>query len=391
LTTLLYDDGDLQALARAWQKQPTFAWLSRRNGVTEEWLQDRLATLPQAHRDGCFALLTSGTTGEPKLVVGCRRRSEALARLLHTEQELEPVAETVVVLPLTYTYAFVNQWLWSLVLDRKLVRTEGLRDVAGLAMALERCQNAMVCLVGAQLPLMRRVFSDRKFPGVIRLHFAGGAFPQSDLDFVRAIFPNALIYNNYGCAEAMPRLTLRLAGEEERAEDVGPPLPGIRLRCDAASNIQFQSPFACVGQVDEGGFHAFGETDWIATGDLGAVDARGHLVLSGRNSEVFKRYGEKVSLAHLQRTVQAQWTSAVALYREVDSSGEPGHVLLLSPAPERAQVRAILRALRAHHPRAWWPLRVEGVEKMPLLANGKVDVRAAAALPAKVVHWNQRI
>ena len=66
-------------------------------------------------------------------------------------------------------------------------------------------------------------------------------------------------------------------------------------------------------------------------------------------------------------------------------------MLLLSPQPERAQVRGLLRALRSQHPRAWWPLRVEGVDNLPLLDNGKVDVLAAARLDNTTVYWDQRI
>ena len=289
MTTLLFDDGDLRQLTDAWADDSTFAWVSRRGGVDEDWLRSRLALLPEEHRRGRFALLTSGSTGMPKLVVGDRQRTLALADTLHRLQDLEPVAETVVVLPLTYSYAFVNQWVWSQRTGRRLIPTQGVRDVQLLRSALSAATDAMVCLVGAQLTMLRGALAGASYPGVIRVHFAGGAFPQSDLDFVRQTFPNAVIFNNYGCAEAMPRLTLRRADADHRAEHVGPPLPGIELRTDDIGAVLFRSRYRCVGHLDDSGFAAYGDDDWIATGDLGELDAQGCLVLRGRAGEVFKR------------------------------------------------------------------------------------------------------
>ena len=391
MTALLFDDGDLAALNDAWDSEATFAWVSRRSGVDEAWLRARLALLPDKHRRGRFILLTSGSTGLPKLVIGDRQRAETLVELLHKVQDLAEVSQTVVTLPLTYTYAFVNQWLWSRRPGRTLLVTEGLRAPDRLRTALSEASAAMVCLVGAQLPLLRQNLPGARFVGVTRVHFAGGAFPQGELNSVREMFPNAVIFNNYGCAEAMPRLTLRRADAAQEAHDVGPALPGVELRTDGDGRVLFRSPFACVGQIDEAGYKSFAAGEWIPSGDLGEIDARGHLVLRGRANEVFKRYGEKIALPQLLRSVAQVWPEAAVFYREADSSGEPGHVLVLCPQPDNTAVRGILRALRAKHPRTHWPLRIEGVDSLPQLDNGKVDLLATAALADKVVYWNQRI
>ncbi len=391
MTRLLFDDGDLSGLSDAWLGRPSFAWISRRSGVTEQWLQRRLELLPDAHRTDRFILLTSGSTGTPKLVIGDRARTLALADTLHSQQGLEPVTETVVILPLTYTYAFVNQWVWSQRKGRTLVSTAGMRDPQRLREALTETRSAMICLVGAQLPMLRGALASANFPGVIRVHFAGGAFPQQQLDYVRETFPNASIFNNYGCAEAMPRLTMRRADAADRPENVGPALPGVTLRTDPEGRVLFRSRYRCVGHIDDDGFAAYDDDQWLGTGDLGELDASGNLVLRGRSGEVFKRYGEKIALPGLLRSIQTVWSGQAALYREVDLAGEDGHVLVLEPHPDSAALRAIRMYLRATYGRAWWPLRIEGVNHIPLLDNGKVDVRATAALPDRVVCWRQRI
>lgn len=386
-----HSPADLHALDEAWSGGETFAFVPEKSGVEEGWVAAALDALPLELQRDHFALLTSGSTGRPKLVVGEKGRAEALARLLHERQRSEPVAETILVLPLTYCYAFVNQWLWGRVTGRELVHTRGFAHADELRDRLREARDAMLCLVRVQLPLFTDVFGAETFPGVIRVHFAGGAFPQARLAEVARVFPSAAIFNNYGCAEAMPRLTVREARDGDDAADVGTPLEGVELRTAENGELQFRSPFGAVAFVDENGFHAINAHDWTGTGDTGAVGENGHWFLTGRRSEVFKRHGEKISLPLLLESLQHAWPGAAAFYRERDPLGEEGHVLVVAPRPRDEQLRALLQTLRASHPRSHWPLRIESADRLPALPNGKVDVAALPAVEAKIVHWRQRL
>lgn len=385
-----HDPADLAALDEAWSAGATFAFVPEKSGVPAAWLDSALSSIPEDLRTGHFALLTSGSTGRPKLVIGAKARSEALARLLHDVQESEPVAEAILALPLTYCYSFVNQWLWARVMSRRVVQTHGFSQPDTLRDALRRSQSAMICLVGIQVPLIAGYFAAERFEGVIRVHFAGGRFPQNELDVVRRCFPNAAIFNNYGCAEAMPRLTVRHAEEADIGSDVGCPLPGVAMRAGEAGELLFRSPLGAVALIDDEGLHRIAPEDWTATGDLGRIEA-GRVILTGRASEVFKRHGEKIALPILLESVGHSWRGGAAFYRERDSRGEEGHVLVLAPHPGDEATRAILQTFRERHPRALWPLRIESVEQLPSLPNGKVDVGALPSLGNKIVHWRQRI
>jgi acyl-CoA synthetase (AMP-forming)/AMP-acid ligase II len=381
--------GDLSLLDRAWRGLETFVFTPRKSGISDEWIAAAMEQVPEALRGRHFCLLTSGSTGRPKLIIGSRERAEALARLLHSVQESEDAKQAVVLLPLSYSYAFVNQWLWARVCGRTLVPTRGFADPSSLRDALRDTSESLVCMVGGQLRLLADHFAEEQFPGVSRLHFAGGPFPQDRLEELRRTFPSARVFNNYGCAEAMPRLTVRRAEDGASSRDIGRPLPGIELRSDESSALVFRSPFGAVGWIDGEGFHAIERDTWTATGDLGVEVATGRFELLGRAGEVFKRYGEKVSLAALRSTVLGAWRGDAGFYRERDRAGEEGHVLVLAPHPTTTDVRGVLAALRAHHRRPHWPLRIESAERLPLLANGKPDVRAAAA-GERQVHWDQR-
>jgi acyl-CoA synthetase (AMP-forming)/AMP-acid ligase II len=378
-------------LDRAWGAAPTFAVAPERRGADPaRWIERALAHLPRELATDHFGLLSSGSTGRPKLVVGRRSRAEALARLLHDAQASEPVRSTVVTLPFAYCYAFVNQWLWSRQAGRELVPTPGLARPAALEAALEAADGSMLCLIGPQVPLLHQHLPDRTFPGVIRVHFAGGPFPEAWVDEVRRLFPRARIFNNFGCAEAMPRLTVREVAPGEREVGIGRPLPGVELRSDDDGALLFRSPYRAVGWVDDDGFHPVADEDWIPTGDLGRRDPGGEWRVQGRRGQVFKRYGEKIALAQLLATVEGAWPGHATFVRERDPRGEDGHVLVLVPPPDEAAVRAILRAFRSSHPRTHWPLRIESVPSMDFLSSGKIDAGTLAARQDRRVHWRQR-
>ena len=388
-------EGEAEDAARmldeAWNAAETFVYVPRHTGAGAEWVSGALQTLPPALQTDHFALLTSGSTGQPKLVVGAKRRAEDLARALHLAQDSEPVRQTVVTLPLTYCYAFVNQWLWARVHGRELVLTSGFSHPDELKRTLSEANDAMLCMVGAQVPLLEQNLAGSVFPGVRRLHFAGGRFPQDKLATLSGFFPNAEVYNNYGCTEAMPRLTLRRAEASPVASNIGAPLPGVELSIGDGDALLFRSPYGSVGYVDGDGFHAVADADWTPTGDLARQAEDMTWELLGRANEVFKRYGEKVSLPALQSALAERWPGQVAFYRETDSTGELGHVLVVAPTPTPEDVREMQRALRAHFTRAHWPLRIESVETLPRLANGKIDSLSLGQSGEKQVHWRQHI
>ena len=383
--------GNSLLLQTCWSDTSSFVFIPDKRGDDSDWLNRIVGFLPPTLSKDCFGLLTSGSTGEPKLIIGNKARSENLVRLLHDLQDSDPVSETICTLPLTYSYAFINQWLWAQVFDRKLRLTRGFSEPDHLKQALLQSENAMLCMVGGQVQLLRQYFPKAVFPGIIRLHFAGGRFPQEQLEFLGQRFPNARIYNNYGCAEAMPRLTLRAANDASLATHIGFTLPGIEMTSDNEKRLLFRSPYGAVAFIDAAGFHAITPDQWIPSGDLAEPLADGGWHLLGRANEVFKRYGEKISLPQLLTTVKSHWSREAAFYQEVDPSGEQACILVLSPQPDKPEVHQILMAFRKHHTRPHWPLRIESLDRMPLLTNGKIDTLSLATAPEKQLHWRQRI
>ncbi len=376
-------------LTAAWRAPETFGIIPDKFAGDAAWLESAAARIPGSFLRHHFVMLTSGSTGTPKLIVGSRSRAETLVQELHDRQASEGARAAVCILPLSYTYSFVNQWLWCHVYGRSFIPTTGLSQPAALSAVLADTSESMLCMVGVQVPLLLGHVEDAEFPGVVRLHFAGGRFPQERLPALRRIFPRASIFNNYGCAEAMPRLTIRGAEAHDEAANVGFPLTGVEMRCGTQGEILFRSPYRAIAVVENDVCHEIADAEWLATGDLGSEEGDGSWRLHGRATEVFKRHGEKVSLATLATTVHDAWPGQAVFYRERDASGEDGCVLVLVSTTTDVDVKPLLMALRKHHPRAHWPLRIESVKTLPVLPSGKPDVSSLAATPARAILWRQ--
>ncbi|WP_189477521.1 AMP-binding protein [Halioglobus pacificus] len=382
---------DAGLLEEAWNNPESFVFVPAHMSMDDAPLFRHRGYLPKELSKDHFALLTSGSTGKPKVVIGCRARSEDLTRVLHEIQDSAPVAETICALPLTYSYAFVNQWLWAKVQGRRFRPSPGLSSPAQFRQDLIAADNAMLCLVGSQVSLMESQLADCSFPGVIRLHFAGGRFPQHKLESLNRMFPEAVIFNNFGCAEALPRLTVRKAGASNDAQNVGSPLPGVELK-SVEGALFFRSPFGAVATVGADGFHLFDASEWIPTGDIGHPAADGESwQLAGRTNEVFNRYGEKISLFTIGGTVEDFWPGQSAVFKTVDTHGEEAGAIALAPKPSKQQMRALLSEFRKKHNRAQWPLYIVGMDKLPELANGKPDLVSIASIGDEHVLWRQHI
>lgn len=379
------------SLDDAWGAPETFALVPRAHRAALSWLERALDDLPAPLRRDHFGLLTSGSTGTPKVVLGSRKRAEALTRVLHAVQASEPVETSIGLLPLGYAYAFVNQWLWAQVHQRRFVTTPGLREPDAVLGTLALARSAMLCLVPSQAALLLYHCRGRTFPGVIRVHFAGGRFPGESLGELRGVFPEAEVYNNYGCTEAMPRLCVRRVGDEAEPGNVGEPIPGVELALSSTSELVFRSRYGAVAEIEAGHLRSFEEEEWLPTGDIASRGPGGDWDIAGRASEIFKRHGEKVSVPAVLAVVEQVYRGAVGHYRDKDRRGEDGYVLVLAPSPPEAEVMAILTALRRAHPRSQWPLRIESVERLPSLPNGKLDTSSLATAALRQTLWDQRV
>jgi O-succinylbenzoic acid--CoA ligase len=123
---------------------------------------------------------------------------------------------------------------------------------------------------------------------------------------------------------------------------------------------------------------------WYRTGDLGTVAADGTVSVSGRADNVIISGGEKVSLDAVEAVVRALPGLGDAVVVPADDPGwgqVPVVVIAAAgPAwrpPDLAELRAAVAAALSNPAR---PARIVTVEAIPVLASGKPDRQALAAL-----------
>jgi long-chain acyl-CoA synthetase len=136
-----------------------------------------------------------------------------------------------------------------------------------------------------------------KFGGKLRLIFAGGAFVERENAeyFYRLGLPVVI---GYGLTEAGTVLTVNDL-KPFRADTVGPPVTGCELEVRNANDegvgeIWVRGPTVMKGYLEAPALTAEALVDgWLRTGDLGLVDAAGHLKLFGRSKNMIVTEGGK--------------------------------------------------------------------------------------------------
>jgi len=110
----------------------------------------------------------------------------------------------------------------------------------------------------------------------------------------RAAAAGIRVAQTYGMTEACSQVTTSAPGEPETA---GWPLTGQRVRIAADQEIHVGGPTVAPGAADEDG--------WLRTGDLGALDARGRLTVTGRKADTIVSGGENVAPQEVEAVLLA--------------------------------------------------------------------------------------
>lgn len=159
--------------------------------------------------------------------------------------------------------------------------------------------NRMLTRKQPNLNLSRRLLKPvhGAFGGELRALFVGGAFMDpSTLQFFYDL--GIQVGNGYGLTEAGTAVTLN-DFKPFRADTVGKPLPGMEVKIinpgdDGIGQVAVRSRTVMSHYLDDPEMTA--ETivnGWLMTGDLGRIDAMGHLQLFGRVKNMIVTEGGK--------------------------------------------------------------------------------------------------
>jgi long-chain acyl-CoA synthetase len=232
-----------------------------------------------------------------------------------------------------------------------------------------------------------------KFGGKLRLIFAGGAFVERENAeyFYRLGLPVVI---GYGLTEAGTVLTVNDL-KPFRADTVGAPVEGVELSLrdqneDGVGEVWVRGPTVMKGYLEAPELTAEVLVDgFLRTGDLGSVDAAGHLKLVGRKKNMIVTaggknvYPEDIENAFVALEGVEEYCVLAAGYVWPGQSlvGEQ-LILALRPKAEQPPDDALLQRVRALNQKLTEYKRVQGVvvvqEEFPRTASQKIKREALA-------------
>ncbi|OHV05445.1 class I adenylate-forming enzyme family protein [Mycobacterium talmoniae] len=333
---------------------------------------------------------TSGTTGRPKGVLLKHRSLVNVAKLTLESVNAPPGAVCLNPLPLFHTAGCVIATLGPLWLAGTVVLVD--RFVPGPVLKSLRDENVSVLfyvptVLGALLECQRAGHEPAP-----RLHTVmGGAsnVPAAMIVDAEQIF-GATVINLFGQTELSPVLSTTRPGDSrhDQLTTVGRPLPQVDCKIvDPGTNQtvavgqqgeicargyqQFlgylHDPEATLRAVDEDGF--------VHTGDLGTMDSRGYLTVTGRLKELIIRGGENIAPAEIESVVvEHESIVEVAVFGLPDERlGEVVVAVILlrgESAPDLKQ--RLVDHTRARLARFKVPSRWFVASRLPVTQTGKV-------------------
>jgi acyl-[acyl-carrier-protein]-phospholipid O-acyltransferase/long-chain-fatty-acid--[acyl-carrier-protein] ligase len=221
----------------------------------------------------------------------------------------------------------------------------------------------------------------------MRYIFAGAEKLRDDTRRIYADRFGVRILEGYGATETSPVLAVNTP-MQSRPGAAGRLLPGITWRLqpvegvDAGGRLQVRGPTVMLGYLHDSAPGVLEQmTDgWYDTGDIVTVDAAGFVAIVGRVKRFAKLGGEMLSMEAAEALAASVWPDARHAVIAVPDARKGEALLLVTTQPDAA-VRPLLAHARAHgSSELLVPRALHVVAKLPLLATGKVDYPAVAAM-----------
>lgn len=333
---------------------------------------------------------TSGTTGKPKGVLLKHRSLVNVAKLTLEAVNVAAGAVCLNPLPMFHTAGCVIATLGPLWIGGTVVLVERFRP-AQVLQTLHREGVAVLFYVPAVLGALLECQRTASVPAP-RLHIVmGGAanVPASMIESAENVF-GASVINLFGQTELAPVLsaTRPTDSRQDQLTTVGRPLPLVECKIvDPVTNATLAvdeqgeicargyQQFLCYLNDDDATAQVVDSDGFVHTGDLGSLDERGYLTVTGRLKELIIRGGENISPAEVEGVLlghdaildacviglpDERWGESVAVAVRIDGDA---HDALKADVIDYARVR--LTPFKV--PTRWFL-----VEDLPLTPTGKV-------------------
>jgi acyl-CoA synthetase (AMP-forming)/AMP-acid ligase II len=340
---------------------------------------------PIVARDAAALVYTSGTTGKPKGAV-IRHQGLVHEGLLFAKRYLnDDVSRTTRVLnnlPVNHIGCIGDLTGAWLVMAATIVFMPHFEPTAiGAVLEQERITFWFQVPAMFQLTLQSGV-DITQLPHLTDIGWGGAPCPLPLIQMLAA--SGAKLSNTYGLSEGTGTSTTTLAKAtvEQLAQSVGVALEPDTVRIDETGELQLQGNLVFAGYLNDAAASAQAFTDdgWFRTGDIGAYDAQGNIMLIGRMKEMFKSGGYNVYPREVEASIETcpGVTLAAVIPVPDDLWTEVGHAFVTANTElDASTLRNHLSTRLANYK---IPKHFTFSKDLPRLPIGKIDKQALRSL-----------
>ncbi len=354
--------------------------------------------------DLALIIYTSGSTGKPKgIMLTHANVLSALRSILHY-LGIRRSDTILLISPLSFDYG-LYQLLFCLATECRLVMCrKGINPISVVNLIEQREVTVLPLIpaLGTSLHKYLEKFK-KQVHGVRLITSTGGVFPAHTALALKQLFIGADVIKMYGLTESKRVSYLPAADLERASNSVGIPKPGLdakvfgEMMAEDGSVILEELPRGEIGQLfvrgssvfqryfnpeNDGGAKLYPGTyrddNWLATGDLFMQDEEGFLYFKGRTKDLIKQRGFCLYPRDLESIVYRNpLVEICAVAGVTDNNGNEIAKLFVALVEKDKQTQDMFKAwLSSEIDQDYMFGEIQFIDRMPLSANGKVDVFA---------------
>ncbi|WP_461784012.1 class I adenylate-forming enzyme family protein [Prosthecobacter sp.] len=379
-TPLVWADGGVRAPFAEWIATP----------------EPKPVPFPGIDQDPAFLVFTSGSTGTPRGVILTHDNVRFVSAAIQERLQYQAEDRVAIFLPLSFDYGLYQLFYAAMVGASVFI---GRPEMAGpelpriLAAQEISVLPGVPTLFGGLIKMQR--YRPVALPKLRVITNTGDHLPQSYIQSLRELFPQARLFPMYGLTECK-RVSILLPEElAAKPESVGRALDGTEVFAMDANGHRL--PPGETGELCVRGRHLAlgywrapdetakryqfigeGHSRVLVSGDFGSVDAEGFLHFHGRSDFLIKHKGHRLSPAEVEE--EACRILDVVAAGCVKDEARDQLCLFVSVSREGLDEKTLIMALSAKLEPAKVPNRVIILPELPKTGNQKVDRKALRAL-----------
>ncbi|MCC8365389.1 amino acid adenylation domain-containing protein [Xenorhabdus sp. PB61.4] len=375
--------------------------------VPENALPTRIHDSDTQHHRLAYVYFTSGSTGQPKAILG---REDSLLHFIHWE------SRELGVTPADKVSQLINQMFDPFLRDMLLPLLNGatlciptVHDIRYSPQELLGWMREQQISITHLIPSLFQVLlecpqSSHDLRSLRYAVLSGEMLKGSLVDlFYQRRLPQAQLINLYGTTETtLARVCYRVTEKDRQRSLIpaGKPIDdtviavvnerGESVPAGMEGEIWISTPYMSAGYLSSGAENhsrfITPENGELAgqpvyrTGDLGRIDEQGNLLLLGRNDFQIKINGQRLETAEIESLLEQHPAVQQAIVQAFEQPQGIRLVAFVRPVPETTVTETALDTyLSPQLAAAMRPADYQFLSQFPLLSNGKIDRKALQA------------